>query len=633
MLAAGNAKHRILFLFCCLLMAVACFSQPAPAPGSPGFSRPLPVTTNRPGLRIVGTEVCGNNIDDDGNGLIDDKDFSCYYSSTAAGCPVTTVIWVNTANALYWVDPVGGGYRQVGPFTNYLLDIAWSSTGRLYGISYLGIVEMDPYTGQQLSTSVIPGYTPVNAMTGDGKGNLFLTATVSVTAGPPGDMYVIKYSTTTGQATPIVNLTAAQLSSGGDLTFLNGYLYLSTGSRKLGIINPGNGNISTVTINSTVNYSGWGLITLGDGYLYITHNNSLYRVDPATWQGDATPYYNFPTSGALVNGLSTYAEHCNAPVCSNPGIAVTIAGGPPFCASAGVTLTATGSGITGPDTVDWILPDGSKASGSTLPARLSGVYKARYHNIPDDCGHDTSFTLNLIPSPQAYLGGDTGVCPGGTITLAAKDPTGITSWLWQDGATTPGYLVSGPGTYTLQASNACGVSNASVQVQLAALPAVQLPDDTEMCSFDSLELRNALHVDGFRYRWQDGSTGLGLMAHGPGIYWVDVSTSCSTVRDSVVVRSKQHGCELRFRTPNAFSPTGNSNTLFKPVITGPLLQYEFVVYNRWGQQVFHTTSRSAGWNGRVNGSLQATGVFVWSCVYRFIGQPAITQKGTVLLLR
>ena len=547
------------------MTVAACFSQPVPAFNfrQQGFP---PESTPR-GQRVGATEICGNGIDDDGNGLIDEKDFTCYYKSTAAGCPVTSVIWVNTGNALYWVDPAGGGYKPVGTTNNSLYDIAWSSTGQLYGMNGFGIMELDPYTGQILSTQIIPGYFPANAMTGDEKGNLFLTATEILTGGTLGNMYVIKYSPATGQVTPIVNLTATLTNSGGDLTFLKGNLYLSSGNGKVAIINLANSSLSTVTINSTIHYSGFGLVTLGDGYLYITHNNSLYRVDPATWQGDVTPYYNFPTSGVGVNGLSTYAEHCNAPSCDNPGIVVTIPGSPPYC--AGITLKAVGSGIASQGVVDWALPDGTQSTGAALQATISGVYTARYHHVPDDCGHDTSFTLALKDSCTCF-------------PLFAR---------------------------------------------------VALPGDAEMCSFDTLLLKNVFHDDRFRYHWQDGSSEPTLMAHGPGIYWVDVSTWCNKVRDSIIIHPKQHGCELRFRAPNAFSPTGNSNTLFRPVVTGPLLQYEFVVYNRWGQQVFHTTNRSAGWDGRIKGSLQATGVFVWSCIYRFIGQPAIMQKGTVLLLR
>ncbi len=691
-------------------MAISCFSQPVPSGTSPHH---LPVISTRSGLRPGATEICGNSIDDDGNGLIDDNDFSCYYKSTAAGCPVTSVIWVNTSSAVYWVDPVGGTSKMVGPSASSLLDIAWLSTGHLYSIDGAGIMELDPNTGLVLSANAIPGYTPVNAMTGDARGNLYLTATVAATQGPPGAMYVIKYSPATGQVTPIVNLTAAQVGSGGDLTFLNGKLYLSCGSRKVAAIDPVSGSIAVITINSTVNYSGYGLVTLGDGYLYITHNNSLYRVDPATWQGDATPFYNFPTSGVGVNGLSTYAEHCNAPSCGNPGIVVTIAGGPPYCTSPGVALKATGSGVTGQTAIDWTLPNGTKSTGATLLATIPGVYTARYHNVPDDCGHDTTFTLNIIPSPHAYMGNDTLLCQGGTIKLAPKDPNGITSWLWQDGTTTTDYLVSSPGTYTLQVSNACGVSTAAVQVQLATVPVAQLgpdaaicpgtstklynyqakqpwdvyswsvgstadtivvsdadiywvqsenvcgksrdsmvltikdsclcapfyarvtlPDDTEMCSFDSLHLKNGSHIDGFRYRWQDGSTGSELMARSPGIYWVDVSTWCGTVRDSIVILPKQKGCERSVHVPNAFSPDGKGgNEIFRPVITGALSEYEFMVYNRWGQLLFHTTNRQKGWDGRAGGNPQVSGVFVWSCKYRFSGQPATLLKGTVLLVR
>lgn len=626
-------KATLVLSFCGLLAATACFSQPIPSWSPAIVAQPVPVRANQQTPRMNATEVCGNGIDDDGNGLTDDNDFTCYYSSTTPGCPVTKIVWGISPSALYWIEPQTGTKRFVGNVAA-MADLAWGSNGRLYAMNGNGIVELDPYTAQVLSLLQVPGYLPANAMTGDDKGNLYLTAT-----GPPGSpftLYVIKYSIATGQATPIVNLSAASLSSGGDLTFLNGYLYLACGGRKLAMINPANGSVQAVTVNSTVNFNGFGLFTMGDGFLYITDNNNLYRIDPVSLQSDATPYYTIVSSGVNYTpyGLSTYAEHCNAPSCINPSILVTVVSGPPYCSDPGVSLQAAGGGIKGGTEISWMLPNGTKTTGSTLLAKLSGIYTVRYHNVPDDCGHDTSFTLSILSSPDASLGNDTLLCVGGTLQLAPKNPAGITSWLWQDGSTGPNYLVSSPGKYTLQASNACGVSQASVQVLPATEPQVALPNDTEMCSFDSLSLKNTLHIDGLSYRWQDGSTAPELMARGPGIYWVDVSTSCRTIRDSIVIGAKKRGCERSIKIPNAFSPGGNgSNELFRPIVTGPLLQYEFMVYNRWGQLVFRTTNRNAGWDGRINGSPQATNVYVWSCRYRFSGLPAAVERGTVLLVK
>jgi len=59
-----------------------------------------------------------------------------------------------------------------------------------------------------------------------------------------------------------------------------------------------------------------------------------------------------------------------------------------------------------------------------------------------------------------------------------------------------------------------------------------------------------------------------------------------------------------------------------------------VIYNRWGQKIFESKDPSKGWDGKVNGVLQAAETFVWACNYtqRDTGVKE-SKTGTVTLLR
>ncbi len=85
--------------------------------------------------------------------------------------------------------------------------------------------------------------------------------------------------------------------------------------------------------------------------------------------------------------------------------------------------------------------------------------------------------------------------------------------------------------------------------------------------------------------------------------------------------------------PNAFSPNGdNTNDVFGAIVKCMLGKFQLTVYNRWGQIVFQTNNPDGRWNGKVNGVLQKTDVYVWVCHYELNNQPNI-KKGTVALIQ
>jgi gliding motility-associated-like protein len=85
--------------------------------------------------------------------------------------------------------------------------------------------------------------------------------------------------------------------------------------------------------------------------------------------------------------------------------------------------------------------------------------------------------------------------------------------------------------------------------------------------------------------------------------------------------------------PNAFTPGGATNTIFRPIPVGiSSLQY-FRVYNRWGQLVYATSIIGDGWNGELNGRALETGTYVWMVQGRSYTGKTVFRKGTMILVR
>lgn len=64
--------------------------------------------------------------------------------------------------------------------------------------------------------------------------------------------------------------------------------------------------------------------------------------------------------------------------------------------------------------------------------------------------------------------------------------------------------------------------------------------------------------------------------------------------------------------PNLITPesASGSNQVFK-VKYQSLVSFELWVYNRWGNELFHTTDPSEGWDGTYNGSTVPTGAYYY----------------------
>jgi len=84
---------------------------------------------------------------------------------------------------------------------------------------------------------------------------------------------------------------------------------------------------------------------------------------------------------------------------------------------------------------------------------------------------------------------------------------------------------------------------------------------------------------------------------------------------------------------NAFTPGGTANTVFRPVLVGIASLDFFQVYDRWGQVVFSTRQPVKGWDGRVHGSIQETGTFVYMVRGTDYLGKVLFKKGSFLLIR
>ena len=107
---------------------------------------------------------------------------------------------------------------------------------------------------------------------------------------------------------------------------------------------------------------------------------------------------------------------------------------------------------------------------------------------------------------------------------------------------------------------------------------------------------------------------------------------CGTAIDSIHVQSIN--CHCKVFIPNVFSPNqDNINDNFMPIIPCELDEYEFKIFNRWGEQVFQSTMLNDGWNGYYKGEETSSGVYFYLLKYKFSDGERKIMTGDVTLIR
>ncbi|WP_026211381.1 T9SS C-terminal target domain-containing protein [Lewinella cohaerens] len=202
------------------------------------------------------------------------------------------------------------------------------------------------------------------------------------------------------------------------------------------------------------------------------------------------------------------------------------------------------------------------------------------------------------------------------------------------------------GTYTLTTEDANGcITEISETLQARIIPIIDLGVDTSIELAEQLTLRpiSSVPLDNFSWSPIDGLSCIDcpnpiLTAILPTTYTLSVTSvdDCTTT-DSIRISI----LDVRdVFVPNAFSPNNDGVNDELIVFGGPevVLIKNFRVFNRWGDLLFEAkellpNSNTMTWDGRYQGEILGSDVFVWSAEIEFIDGVTLDYSGDVLLLK
>jgi gliding motility-associated-like protein len=264
-------------------------------------------------------------------------------------------------------------------------------------------------------------------------------------------------------------------------------------------------------------------------------------------------------------------------------------------------------------------------------------------------GLSTAIVLPTPPTPT--ITHNSPLCEGDDITLFTEyfpnaqylwsGPAGFTSTL--QNPVIPFSTTAFSGTYSVvKQANGCSSAQTSANIVVNPTPDAAFfanPSQTTLADPD-VQFLNQSPVE-MDYTWDfgdgNGSTDFDPMHTYSDTGWYNVVltvrdqfTGCFDI-DSTWVRIDPYYAVF---FPRAFTPNGDGNNdefLFKGAAVE---NFDLIIFDRWGQEVYRTRSELMPWDGTINGSPASEGVYVYRLQVKVLDKPEVKKYiGSVHLYR
>ena len=280
---------------------------------------------------------------------------------------------------------------------------------------------------------------------------------------------------------------------------------------------------------------------------------------------------------------------------------------------------------------------------------LGGTYT---YTVTNPCGSVTAnvvVTVNSCAPPAAgFTISDTLICFGECIQFTDTSSFTPTQWHWDfGGAADPDTSILqhpsicpdtiGVFTITLTATNANGNTTATSNVTIVVQPTLAAYADTTIDMNTDAFVSASGTPSGGDYNWSGGDLDCPTCQSN--------YTSPLTDTEYIVEYLTPEGCLARdtmivivlfediVDVPNGFSPNSDGKNDILLVKGEGIVAMNFVIHNRYGQQVFKSDSQDVGWDGSFKGKAENPGVFAWYLEYTLIDGSTNLKKGNVTLIK
>ena len=349
--------------------------------------------------------------------------------------------------------------------------------------------------------------------------------------------------------------------------------------------------------------------------------------------------------GGVYNVVVTDANGC----VSNMDIIVSSIGGPTVSMQSIADVSCyglsdgsasvTASGATAPYTYLWSPSGGSGANASNLSA---GIY---YVAVTDALGCIGTITITINSPTQILITETISAvnCPNmdGQISTSVAGGAGNYTYLWSPNGETSSSLTNlASGDYSLQVSdiNGCSISESYTVNSLGSIAITATPISTTITEGESVQM-NAYGA--LTYSWSP-TFGLNCTTcsnpiatpTSTTIYTVTGTDAAGCSGTADVTIFVEIDCHDYF-IPTVFAPSdgGPTENNMLCVFGNCIAEFNYSVYDRWGEKVFETSNLSNCWDGSFRNKPLNAGVFAYKFVGTLFDGTRVVESGNVTLVR
>lgn len=321
--------------------------------------------------------------------------------------------------------------------------------------------------------------------------------------------------------------------------------------------------------------------------------------------------------------------------------------GPDASICVGQSTSLLGSGGV---TYSWNPGNLSGSPVSVTPASTT-TYTLTVTDANGCTGTDqVTITVTPCTAPVAALNASqTTICQSTCIDFTDMSTGSPTGWSWTFAGGTPvtstqqnpsNICYNQPGVYpvTLIVTNAFGSDTIvmSSYVSVGAQPSVDAGPYVTIAIGNSTQLNATGGTGSWSWTPAGGlnNSSIPNPTASPTVtttYTVTFTDSYGcTDSDTVTVEVIEH---YSLYIPSAFSPNGDGANDVLYVRGAGIRNLEFVVFDRWGEKVFESSSINDGWDGTYKGKEVNTGIYVWFVNVDYFDGKSEFKKGDVSLVR